>query len=360
MDLTRRGFLATAVATSAATLVPLDLLARAAAASAAAGARFFTPHQHATCAAICARIVPTDADPGATEARAVDFIDLFLAAFELPPDVADNPPIYMHGRYSGRNAYPDFKTGKPSASFPPSDFIDPGTRRRHFLPLSRLQELSWRAELYGVRVITDDPSLPRAYRDAVKSGLIPAPTPLRDTYRAGILAFDKYSQELFGVPFAAASPTEQDVMLTAAGNPLLSNLVPPPVGAPADAKTLFSVVVLHTFQGCYCLPEYGGNGGRPDAPPMWRWIAWEGDTMPLGNSVYDENLTDSDIAAMPGYQGSNTGFGDPAVFQPRGGYRELRQVSTNEGAAPSLSAEDIAPIMEALRRAGVIGRRGSA
>jgi len=361
VDVTRRGFLVAALAGGAATLVPLDLLARAAAASAAANARFFTSHEYATCAAICARIVPTDADPGATEARAVEFIDLFLAAFELPPDAADNPAVYLHGRYSGRNPYPDFATGRGAAAYPPSDFIGGG--KRHFLALSRLQTLSWMTRLYGPKVITQDTSLPKSFRDAVASGLVPTPPPLRDTYRAGLAAFDRYSEARFGVAFAQASPQEQDLMLTVTGNVILNGFqssVPlSPVGPPPEAVALFPVVELHTFQGCFCLPEYGGNGGDPRNPLMWKWIRSDGDTQPLGNSVYDENLTDEEITSMPGYevggqqrQGANSGFGDPAVYQPRGGYREHREVSTNEQGSATLSLADIAPLIESLRSRG--------
>src|SRR2546421_4915003 len=225
MELSRRRFLAGAAAGSAGALVPLDLLLRAAAAAAAAQARFFTPQEYATAGAICSRIVPTDQDPGALEARAVDFIDLFLAAFELPPSVADNPAVYVRGRYSGRNPYPDYSTGQPSATYPASDAADPITGRRHFLSLSRLQQLSWRAQLYGAAVIVGDASLPRAYRDAVAGGLVPLPPPLRDTYRKGLRAFDAYAHQLFEAgSFDRATPEQQDVMLSAAANPLLANV----------------------------------------------------------------------------------------------------------------------------------------
>lgn len=358
MDLTRRRFLQAAVAGGTAATVPLHLLVRAARVAEAANARFFSPQQYATCAAICARIVPSDQDPGAAEARAVDFIDFFLAAFELPPGVADAPAIYLHGRYSGRNPYPDPSTGGAATTRPPSDFVDVTTGRRHFLPLNRFQELSWRMQLYGPRVITDDPSLPKAFRDAVASGLIPTPPPLRDTYRKGLNAFDAYSRGLFGVTFDQATSAEQDLMLAAAANPVLGNVPVPVVAPPADASTLFPIVATHTFMGCFGLPEYGGNGFDPahpitERPPMWRWIGWEGDTQPLGNSVYDENLTDAEILAgitpAGGYQGTNAGFGDPAVYQPRGGYREHRPVSTNAGAAPDLAAAQIAGVLAAIR-----------
>lgn len=358
MEFTRRQFLGGALAGGAATAIPLDMLLHAARLAEAAGSRFFTPAQYATCAAICSRIVPTGADPGAAEAHAVDFIDFFLAAFELPQSVADHPAIYLRGRFSGRHPYPDPGTGKPSSNYPSSDFVDVATGQRHFLPLTPHQELSWRLQLYGPKVVVDDPSLPKAFRDAVASGLIPTPPPLRDTYTAGLAAFDAYSTSLFGVPFAAASPSEQDAMLLAASNPVLGNVPLPPIAPPAAASALFPIVATHTFMGCFGLPEYGGNGFDPSHPlerhpPMWTWIRWDGDTLPLGNSVYDANLGDDQIAAgitpAGGYQGSNAGFGDPAVYQPRGGYREYRPVSTNAGVAPDLGAGDVAPLVDAVR-----------
>src|SRR4029077_5739772 len=100
--------------------------------------------EYAICDALCAGILPSDALPGAAEARAVDFIDLFLAAFELPATVADNPAIWLRGPYSGRNPYPDPKGGAPSASAPPTQLLGPEGARR-FLPLSRHQTIAWRA-----------------------------------------------------------------------------------------------------------------------------------------------------------------------------------------------------------------------
>ncbi len=40
---------------------------------------FFDPHQRATVEAAMARIIPTDQTPGAREAGAVDFVDLYLS-----------------------------------------------------------------------------------------------------------------------------------------------------------------------------------------------------------------------------------------------------------------------------------------
>ena len=377
-ELTRRRFLAAALAGGAAPALPIELLGRVADALAASGPYFFigsNAHLYAVCDAICARVMPSSPDPvtnapqpGGKEARAVDFIDLFLAAFQsnVLGVVADNPAIWLHGRYSNRNAYPDPMTGMPSSQFPPDDFGTLPGGFGHFLSLTPLQELTWRVRLYGPSVLTGDLSLPKPYKDLVANGTIPVPpTGLRDLYVKGLNAFDQYSTTLFGVTFDKASPQQQDYMLETAGNAVLGgvfgNIQPPPgllpgqanVTPPPDAINLYGPVSVHTFQACFGLPEYGTHGG----PPMWQWIIWEGDTQPLGNSVYDENLTDPQIIALGGEQGTNAGFGDPAVYVPTGGYREHRQVSTNNGAQPDLGTAQLQHAAALAHRAGVSTRR---
>jgi gluconate 2-dehydrogenase gamma chain len=44
--------------------------------------RFFTDEQRAVVAAMMARIIPTDEDPGATEAGAIDFVDRYLSGVD--------------------------------------------------------------------------------------------------------------------------------------------------------------------------------------------------------------------------------------------------------------------------------------
>jgi Gluconate 2-dehydrogenase subunit 3 len=372
-ELSRRRFLAAALATGASTAVPVELLGRLVDAVAAPGPHFFTgahANLYAVCDAITARLMPSSPDPvtnaaqpGGKEARAVDFIDLFLAAFQ--PDVlgvvADNPPIWLHGRFSNRNAFPDPATGQPSSQFPPDDFGSLPGGFGHFLSLTPLQAMTWRVRLYGASVLTGDASLPKPYRDLVANGTIPVPaTGLRDLYVKGLTAFDQYSMSLFGVGFAQATPQQQDLMLEAAGNPVLggifSNIPGLPGGVPPDAVNLYAPISVHTFQACFGLPEYGTHGG----PPVWKWIIWEGDTQPLGNSIYDENLSDAEIAAIAAatgaQQGQNAGFGDPAVYQPRGGYREYRQVSTNNGAQPDLGTTQMQHSAALARRARVSTR----
>lgn len=324
-ELTRRGFLAGALAAGASVTVPLPLLARASAMAAGPGGRYLTAAERVTCDAICSRIVPTDADPGGHEAAAVDFIDLFLSAFELPSSVADNPGIYIHGRFSGRNPYPDPATGRPSARRPRSDFVDPATGVRHFLPLDRRLAMSWRATLYGASVLVKDTSLPKAYRDAVASGLIPVPaTGLRDVYRIGLAAYDAWARSLGQTDFASAPTALQDAMLTAVGNVVLGGVLGAfpalPAGPPPGTVPLYVPISVHTFQACFGLPEYGSKGG----PPFWAWAGWDGDTQPLGNSVYDETIDD---------------------------YREYREVSTNHTPGRPLAAADAMRAADALRRA---------
>jgi hypothetical protein len=348
-QLSRRDFLVAALATGATIAVSPRLQAairHATAGEAGSSELYFLNAARArTCAAICARIVPTGADaktdPGATEAHAVVFIDRFLAAFNLPTAVADGPAIYLRGRFSGRNAHPNDATGKPSSSFPADDFLRGG--RARFLPLTGYQQLSWRAELEGTGALDNPPAgmyVSKKWRAQIGK-LLPAPVSLRKIYADGLDAFDAYSKSTFGTPFASADPTLQDVMLEAAGNVIVSQFpLPSPPAAPDAARTLFPLITVHTFQGCYGLPEYRWLNKED---PLWPAVAWDGDTQPLGNSIYDAR------AFGPG-KGPNAGFGDPHVYQPRGTYREHRPVSTlGGGNAGTLSKKDLAPLVKALR-----------
>lgn len=368
LELTRRRFLAGALATGASAALPFELLDRVADALAASGPHFFTganAHLYAVCDAICSRLLPSSPDPvtnapqpGGREARAVDFIDLFLAAFQtdVVGVVADNPPIWLHGRYSNRNAFPDFTTGQPSTRFPGDDFGSLPGGFGHFIALSPGQELSWRTQLYGPSALLGDASVSPAYKALVKNGTISVPEGLRDVFAKGLAAFDSYSQALFGVGFAQATPQQQDIMLEAAGNVVLggvfSNLTVPKLAPPPEAVALFVPISVNTFMACFGMPEYGTAGG----PPMWRWMLYEGDTQPLGNSIYDANLSDAQISALGGVQGTNAGFGDPAVYQPAGGYREHREVSTDSGAIPDLSAAQLKAYAALAARARIRAR----
>src|ERR1043165_1422209 len=109
--LNRREFLTAALAMGATIAVSprLEAAIRQVTATGSSELFFLSPARARPCPPICAPLVPTGSnpktDPGATEAHAVNFIDRFLAAFELPAAVADGPAIYIHGRFSDRNAH---------------------------------------------------------------------------------------------------------------------------------------------------------------------------------------------------------------------------------------------------------------
>ena len=299
----------------------------------------------ATCAAACARIVPTGSDPttdpGATEAEAVVFIDRFLAAFELPSTVAADsvtgeasPPIWLSGPFSNRNPYPDSSpypassTGEPTSTYPPDSFYSDG--QMHTISPTSAQAIVWKAQLYGFSALppVTDPVM-GTWSSQVRSGLIPGLTSqgLRQIYADGLDALDSWSQTVSGQHFAEATTEQQDLMLAAAGNVVLAAVAPqvtsnlpsqfPQAAPPAAAQTLYPFLATHTFQACYGLPEYR----QLDSNPLWKMIGYDGDTMPLGNSVYGSTL-----------EGDNEGFGayptvDDPVYTITGGYHEYRPVS---------------------------------
>jgi hypothetical protein len=130
---------------------------------------FFTIDEYKVVEAACAQLIPTDDDPGATEARVVDYIDGLLGAFAFDP-----PHIWAGGPFSGRHGG------------------DQGFARFH--PLTALDELAWRTRIEG--------SLGREEREF--NGPVVG---FQARYRAGIAAL--------GADFAEASAEEQLARLQA-------------------------------------------------------------------------------------------------------------------------------------------------
>jgi hypothetical protein len=128
---------------------------------------FFSDGEYAIVKAACARLIPTDQDPGATEAGVVDYIDGFLGAFS-----ADPPRIWARGPFSGR-----YGGGSAFATF-------------H--TLTPLDELAWRTRIEGSRGIPE-----REWNGPVKG--------LQEQYREGIAQL--------GGDFVDASPDEQNERL---------------------------------------------------------------------------------------------------------------------------------------------------
>lgn len=370
--MTRRRFLAAAVGTGIGLTVPLDLARLARTSAEAAGpdpATYFFPAgstRLATLRALCARIVPTDTDssgrvtsPGAADARAYIYVDRLLAAFSLPAAVADNPAVYLRGPYSGRNPFPDNATGEPSSTSPPDAFATGG--QTHYLPLNALQQLSWRTLIEGTEVALGTKNLPprvsARWAAQVRNGDLPSPSGaggLHDLYNQGLDSFDSYAETVFGTHFAETSPTEQDLLIETAGS-IVAGQIP---GAPGAAAALFPTLVINTFQGTYGLPEYRGESSVPapgPASPIWTDIGWDGDTQPLGSSIYDSELEKPPPGQMP-----NDGFGLAGVYQPTGYYREHRPVSYIDATdpLPDLSGSELAPWVAALEARGVLGHVG--
>lgn len=165
---------------------------------------FFDPHQRKTIEAAMARIIPTDHQPGAREAGAVDFVDRYLSGIGF---------IYAKPDGSG------FET------------------------------------LVGLQA--------RAWRERIEI--------LRNRYVDGIVALDALSKQTFRAEFAGLSDDQQDKVLRAleqAGAQSASAGGPPGEG-PALQQTFtetelefLPLLVMHTRQGFYSDPIYGGNRDR--------------------------------------------------------------------------------------------------
>jgi hypothetical protein len=245
----RREFLTALGATVAASLVP-----GATGCGDASAARFLTPDERATLEALVDRVLPADEAPGARALGAADYVDLLLAAFDGP----GAPRIYAGGPFSGRNPYPDDETGTPSHDFPPDRFSD-------FLPLSRLQELRWRAELFGTAAV------PGADVNDVVLG---PRRGLRDIYREGLARVDEISVAEAGARFASLDAAEQDRVFD-----VLERSFAP---EPRRGMTFVDIVIEHTLEACFAVSAYGGNRDSRG----FDLIGLEGDVQPLGFSIF--------------------------------------------------------------------------
>lgn len=249
--LSRREFLkATALATAALGL-PFVGVRRA---WARAKGGFFTHEERATLRALTDRILPPDHDPGARALGVPEYIEAFLTAF----DGAGTPHIFAGGPFSNRNPFPDNDEGRPSHKRPPDDFAT-------FIPLSPLQAIRWRAELFGSAAV------PRA---AFNDGALGPLRGLRDIYREGLATVDQAARAMKGRPFARLPHAEQDAVFDA-----LDRVLP---HDPRRGTSFLDVVIEHTLEGAFAPPEYGGNRHLRG----WRMIGLEGDDQPLGYSIF--------------------------------------------------------------------------
>jgi hypothetical protein len=248
----RRQFLKALVVLLAALAAPLGGVRRAAA---RARGRFFTRPERATLEALCDRIIPSDQDPGASALGAARYIEGMLTALDRSV-----PRIFAGGPFSNRNPFPDNDAGTPSRRRPRNSF-------KRFVKLSRVQELRWRAELFGSASRPGETD----FNDAALGPLIG----LREVYRSGLAKVDEVATAVAGDRFASLPPEAQDRVFGMLGGAFR----PYPRRGGARFPDL---VVMHTLEGCFSLPEYGGNRGLGG----WRMIGLEGDDQPLGYSIF--------------------------------------------------------------------------
>jgi gluconate 2-dehydrogenase gamma chain len=164
--------------------------------------RFFDDHERATIEAAMARIIPTDEVPGAGEAGTIDFLDRYLAGLGA---------IYA----------------KPDGS--------------GFEELTGRRADAWQLRLERVRAV----------------------------YSAGIADLDRRAGATFGADFADLAAAQQDSILEQLdpGRAVLAGdaggEAPPLQQTKAEMDLdFFPLLCLHTRQGFYADPIYGGNRDR--------------------------------------------------------------------------------------------------
>jgi len=185
-------------------------------------ARFFDDHQRRTVEAAMARIIPADHQPGAREAGVIDFLDRYLSGI-------------------------DYIFAKPDGS--------------GFERLDGLVADAWRERIDRLRAV----------------------------YRAGISDLDRRSRERGGVDFHRLPADQQDAILAslehdalpveraAEANRAVAASAPEPALQQTPSETdlaFFPLLVLHTRQGFYADPIYGGNRDRIG----WQVIGFPGPT----------------------------------------------------------------------------------
>jgi hypothetical protein len=239
----------------------------------ASAAHFFTADERALVEQLAAALVPEDETVGAIGTNAVEYIDRWLAAYDNPV-----PTIYRGGPNSGRDPLPDPKTGQPSDKFPHDDFED-------ILPPTRMQDLSFRIELFG------SGSVPNG---DINAPIIPSTPGLQSLYRDAIAQLRQIAAQQ-GTDFGSLS--EADRLKAFAKTS-------------ADFQQAFET---HVAEGMFSAPEYGGNQDGIG----WRDYFYDGDSQPLGHTLYDPRTeTLSDRPDKPNQtldpRLPNDGF-DPAV-----------------------------------------------
>ena len=186
------------------------------------GDTFFDPHQRATIAAAMARMIPTDDTPGAAEAGTIDFLDQYLSGTG-----------YVYANPDGNG----FET----------------------LTGRRLKAWTQRIAL------------------------------LQQRYASGVEALDEAARQRCDVTFVDLDPGDQDAVLSEVERPEgreqeadLAQARTAMYGAPVEPALqqtsaesdlgFVPLLALHTRQGFYADPVYGGNRGHVG----WQVIGFPG------------------------------------------------------------------------------------
>ena len=197
--------------------------------------KFFTAHEWATIEAATARIYPTDDQPGAREAGVTNFIDLYLSGIDY---------IYASGDGSG------------------------------FLQMSGRLADSWRLRISALQI----------------------------KYRDGVRALDALAHADFGQDFQDLTEARQDAVLELMSSQPKPDKVSLTTTAPLgsalqgvadDGLDFFPALCLHTRQGMFSDPVYGGNQNRVG----WEMVGFPGpqslkDTLDCSYSVKDRYVLD--------------------------------------------------------------------
>jgi hypothetical protein len=202
---------------------------------------FFTDPERRALDALANHVVPSEPDaPGAAELGATAFIERLLTAFDVDP-----PALFADGPFSGRQPLADGKGGTTGA-LPPNDFL-------RYRAIDRVTERAWRIRLYGSNAVVGG---------TVNEGIVAPVTGLRNLFKDGMRAVVAEAK----APIETLSPAEvRDVF----------------GGLDSELKKALLELVPQAVWGA---PEYGGN---PDGAG-WKLVHYEGDSQPLGYSLFDE------------------------------------------------------------------------
>jgi hypothetical protein len=257
-SLSRRRFLRTSAAAAAALALPWTLEGCDDGES-----RFLSEDERRTLDAAAWRLFPL------VEGIAVAaYVEGLLTAFD-----ADPPRILAGGPFSGRTPFPDPATGQASTQFPRNDFA-------RFLPISRVRTIAWRMRIDGARSVAGGD---------FNANVVTPERGYRVIYREGLRALDAAASAKFRAKFIDLPESQQDSLI-------------------ADADATFTQLLLeHAIEATIAAPEYGGNVERKG----WYAIGFEGDSQPLGYSIFDE--TAGEYRERPGLAMQGRDESDPGT-----------------------------------------------